>query len=190
MGRYGMQGTPTSILISRNGRIVHHGFGQQSDMALGAMVAAELAGAQTYATKSLSVSESVRVPKDACPCTNPRSSVRSSSSRALAGADRGVYLSAGFLGETHPHDRRCCQRPYANTVAADARHPVACDRAGAGADRRVRSSDYSGCLSWLAGSGELWAETALGPAFHTPLNILPGSSRLPQASASCSARCF
>jgi CysZ protein len=27
-------------------------------------------------------------------------------------------------------------------------------------------------LSWLAGSGELWAETALGPAFHTPLNIL------------------
>jgi hypothetical protein len=45
-----MQGTPTSILIGRNGRIVHHGFGQQSDMALGAMVAAELAGAQTYAT--------------------------------------------------------------------------------------------------------------------------------------------
>jgi uncharacterized protein involved in cysteine biosynthesis len=27
-------------------------------------------------------------------------------------------------------------------------------------------------LSWLAGSGEHWAETALGPAFHTPLNIL------------------
>jgi uncharacterized protein involved in cysteine biosynthesis len=27
-------------------------------------------------------------------------------------------------------------------------------------------------LSWLAGSGELWAETMLGPAFHTPLNIL------------------
>ena len=27
-------------------------------------------------------------------------------------------------------------------------------------------------LGWLAGSGELWAETALGPGFHTPLNIL------------------
>jgi uncharacterized protein involved in cysteine biosynthesis len=27
-------------------------------------------------------------------------------------------------------------------------------------------------LSWLAGSGELWAETVLGPTFHTPLNIL------------------
>ncbi|GEC15609.1 sulfate transporter family protein [Nitrobacter winogradskyi] len=27
-------------------------------------------------------------------------------------------------------------------------------------------------LSWLAGSGEVWAETMLGPAFHTPLNIL------------------
>jgi peroxiredoxin len=43
MGLYGMQGTPTSILIGRDGRIVHHGFGQQSDMALGAIIAAELA---------------------------------------------------------------------------------------------------------------------------------------------------
>ncbi len=42
MGRYGMQGTPTSILVSRNGIIVHHGFGQESDMALGAIIAAEL----------------------------------------------------------------------------------------------------------------------------------------------------
>ena len=46
MGRYGMQGTPTSILIGRAGNIVHHGFGQQSDMALGAIIAAELAAAQ------------------------------------------------------------------------------------------------------------------------------------------------
>lgn len=52
MGRYAMQGTPTSILIGRSGRIVHHGFGQQSDMALGAMIAAELAGAQTYAAQA------------------------------------------------------------------------------------------------------------------------------------------
>ena len=44
MGRYGMQGTPTSILIGRDGNIVHHGFGQQGDMALGAIIAAELAG--------------------------------------------------------------------------------------------------------------------------------------------------
>ena len=44
MGRYGMQGTPTSILIGRDGSIVHHGFGQQGDMALGAIIAAELAG--------------------------------------------------------------------------------------------------------------------------------------------------
>jgi uncharacterized protein involved in cysteine biosynthesis len=27
-------------------------------------------------------------------------------------------------------------------------------------------------LSWFAGSGELWAESMLGPGFHTPLNIL------------------
>jgi peroxiredoxin len=43
MGRYGMQGTPTSILIGRDGSVVHHGFGQQADMALGAIIAAELA---------------------------------------------------------------------------------------------------------------------------------------------------
>lgn len=43
MQRYGMQGTPTSILIGRDGNVVHHGFGQQSDMALGAIIAAELA---------------------------------------------------------------------------------------------------------------------------------------------------
>lgn len=52
MSRYTMQGTPTSILISRDGRVIHHGFGQQSDMALGAMIAAELAGAQTFAAKA------------------------------------------------------------------------------------------------------------------------------------------
>src|SRR4051794_11693615 len=27
-------------------------------------------------------------------------------------------------------------------------------------------------LSWLASSGEGWAEAALGPVFHTPLNVL------------------
>ena len=43
MARYGMRGTPTSILIGRHGGVVPHGFGQQSDMALGAIIAAELA---------------------------------------------------------------------------------------------------------------------------------------------------
>jgi hypothetical protein len=43
MQRFGMQGTPTSILVGRDGSVVHHGFGQQSDMALGAIIAAELA---------------------------------------------------------------------------------------------------------------------------------------------------
>ena len=31
------------ILIGRDGNIAHHGFGQQSDMALGAIIATELA---------------------------------------------------------------------------------------------------------------------------------------------------
>lgn len=39
MERYGMRGTPTAILIGRDGTILHHGFGQEDDMALGARIA-------------------------------------------------------------------------------------------------------------------------------------------------------
>ncbi len=42
MERYSMQGTPTTILIGRDGMILHHGFGQEEDMALGARIAAAL----------------------------------------------------------------------------------------------------------------------------------------------------
>lgn len=44
MGRYQMQGTPTSILIGRDGTLMHQGFGQEDDMALGALIAAALGG--------------------------------------------------------------------------------------------------------------------------------------------------
>lgn len=43
MERYRMRGTPTAILIGRDGRILHHGFGQEEDMALGARIASALA---------------------------------------------------------------------------------------------------------------------------------------------------
>lgn len=43
MGRYGMRGTPTTIIVGRNGAIRHHGFGQEDDMALGAMLSSALA---------------------------------------------------------------------------------------------------------------------------------------------------
>lgn len=39
MARYRMRGTPTAILIGRDGAIRHHGFGQEDDMALGAVIA-------------------------------------------------------------------------------------------------------------------------------------------------------
>ena len=42
MASYGMRGTPTLIVIRRNGTVYHHGFGQQDDMAVGAMIAAVL----------------------------------------------------------------------------------------------------------------------------------------------------
>ncbi|MGE0063454.1 MAG: peroxiredoxin family protein [Xanthobacteraceae bacterium] len=38
MARFAMRGTPTSILIGRDGNVLHHGFGQEEDMALGARI--------------------------------------------------------------------------------------------------------------------------------------------------------
>lgn len=43
MRRYEMRGTPTSIFIGRDGTIRHHGFGQEDDMAIGAIVGSLLA---------------------------------------------------------------------------------------------------------------------------------------------------
>lgn len=43
MRRYEMRGTPTTIVIGREGRIRHHGFGQEDDLALGALLGSLLA---------------------------------------------------------------------------------------------------------------------------------------------------
>jgi peroxiredoxin len=43
MERYGMRGTPTTIVIDRGGRMVEHAFGQIDDLALGALVGSLLA---------------------------------------------------------------------------------------------------------------------------------------------------
>ncbi|MFV3129036.1 redoxin family protein [Niveispirillum sp. KHB5.9] len=43
MRRLGLRGTPSSVLIGRDGRIRHHGFGQEDDMAVGALIAAAIA---------------------------------------------------------------------------------------------------------------------------------------------------
>ena len=42
MQRFAMRGTPTSILVGRDGAILHHGFGQEDDMMLGALIASAL----------------------------------------------------------------------------------------------------------------------------------------------------
>ncbi|OJT99086.1 MAG: alkyl hydroperoxide reductase [Alphaproteobacteria bacterium 65-7] len=42
MTRYGMRGTPSAVLIGRDGTILHHGFGKEDDMALGARIAQAL----------------------------------------------------------------------------------------------------------------------------------------------------
>jgi peroxiredoxin len=43
MRRYRMQGTPTTVVIDRDGRIAQHAFGQVDDLALGALVGSLLA---------------------------------------------------------------------------------------------------------------------------------------------------
>ena len=40
MQAYGMQGTPSLVLIDRHGRVRHHAFGAQDDLLLGAAIAA------------------------------------------------------------------------------------------------------------------------------------------------------
>ena len=47
MQRYAMRGTPTAILIGRDGVIRHHGFGQEDDLAMGARIAMALAESGT-----------------------------------------------------------------------------------------------------------------------------------------------
>lgn len=42
MRRYGLQGTPSSVLIGRNGAIVHQVFGVEDDIAVGARIAMAL----------------------------------------------------------------------------------------------------------------------------------------------------
>lgn len=42
MERYALRGTPSAILIGRDGTILHHGFGQEEDMELGARIASAL----------------------------------------------------------------------------------------------------------------------------------------------------
>ncbi len=39
MQAYGMQGTPSLVLIDRNGQLRHHAFGAEDDLALGAAIA-------------------------------------------------------------------------------------------------------------------------------------------------------
>ncbi len=43
MRRYQMRGTPSCVIIGRDGAIRHHGFGQEEEMALGAILGSLLA---------------------------------------------------------------------------------------------------------------------------------------------------
>jgi len=52
MQRYQMQGTPTSILIGRDGNILHQGLGAEEDMVLGAHIASALSAPASVGNQS------------------------------------------------------------------------------------------------------------------------------------------
>ena len=47
MRRFGLRGTPSSVLIGRDGAILHHAFGVEEDLALGARIAMALSAPAT-----------------------------------------------------------------------------------------------------------------------------------------------
>lgn len=47
MRRYGFRGTPSSVLIGRDGSILHQTFGVEEDLAVGARIATALSAART-----------------------------------------------------------------------------------------------------------------------------------------------
>ena len=49
MRRYGLRGTPSSILIGRDGQILNHAFGVEDDIAVGARIAMALAAPEIAA---------------------------------------------------------------------------------------------------------------------------------------------
>ena len=52
MRRYGFRGTPSSVLIGRDGVILHHAFGVEDDIALGARIGMALAAPIPMATSA------------------------------------------------------------------------------------------------------------------------------------------
>ena len=47
MAAYGMRGTPSIVIIDRDGHLVRHSFGQEDDLALGLLLGSLLGGSKT-----------------------------------------------------------------------------------------------------------------------------------------------
>ncbi len=75
MERYGMCGTPTTVLIDRDGILVSHKFGRIDDLSLGVMIASLLArqttpaGTDTGSPQTDNAVDAVECGPDACPAT-------------------------------------------------------------------------------------------------------------------------
>jgi peroxiredoxin len=54
MAAYGMRGTPSTIIVDRDGRLARHSFGIEDDLALGLQIGALLAGRPTSPATSAS----------------------------------------------------------------------------------------------------------------------------------------
>lgn len=66
MRRFGMRGTPSCVLIGRDGTIQHHAFGVEDDLALGARIAMALSGEQPIGKSEQQTETDGRCTDDRC----------------------------------------------------------------------------------------------------------------------------
>lgn len=76
MQRFGMRGTPSSVLIGRDGSVIHHMFGIEDDIAVGARIAMALAA------RTADVSPDVQPSDSDDGCANGRCEIPASTARS------------------------------------------------------------------------------------------------------------
>lgn len=72
MRRFGLRGTPSSVLIGRNGAILSHAFGIEDDIAVGARIAMALAAPQGATQVPAAHAPVAQTPDDAAGCADGR----------------------------------------------------------------------------------------------------------------------
>ncbi len=105
MGRYGLRGTPSLVLIDRQGRLRANLFGRPSDLAIGAAIATLVAesGIRTETTTAAEVTATAGCDDDGCTLADP--TTQRPSQRATRSSRR--YLGTSDVWGTSRSDTGC-----------------------------------------------------------------------------------